>query len=70
MGNYRTLKAGEARKLIGQRVTWIDEADVVNGYVNPAPRFGTLTDVRGKNAEVCGDWLWLPKLLGLRSVKS
>jgi len=63
------MKASEAKKLIGKKVTWVDTICPKRGGL---VRFGVLIEIRGKNAfmDQCGftEWKWLPDLVGLKAV--
>ena len=61
------MKAGEARKLIGKTVTWLDTWCPKRGFIE---REGILLEVQGKNARVdqqgSNDWKWLPDMRNLK----
>lgn len=58
------MKASEAKKLIGNKIKWIDYWDSRRG--TGIPREAKLLDVKGKNVylDFGGnyDWLWLPDM--------
>lgn len=52
---WRTLKAAEARRLIGQEVRW---RSIYSGWTSA----GLVHEVRGKNIHIGADWQWLPDI--------
>lgn len=58
------MKVSEAKLLIGKKVTWEYARDSIRG--SSCVGTGTLTDIKGKNALIDGDWKWLPHLFNLK----
>lgn len=61
------MNAAEARKLIGEPVTWLDTWCPKRGFLE---RQGVILEVQGKNVRVdqqgMTDWKWLPDMRQLK----
>ena len=61
------MNSSEARQLVGEKIMW-DKVDPRHQSLF-GPHYGIVEEVSGKNILISGDWVWLPDIQILATIR-